>query len=120
MLDPDQMNVDPQLWFLVNIRDVSVFKFYRKCSKNETNFQQNKQHRPMGAMEGKGVGGGPKEYFTILCCKFELFVLDLIFFIAYHLCYTHFSGRSAVESSTRGTSLRSFGNAPPVTNVLQQ
>jgi len=33
-LDPDQMNTDPQLWFLVNIRDVSVFKFYRKCSKN--------------------------------------------------------------------------------------
>jgi hypothetical protein len=60
MLDPDQMNTDPQLWFLVNIRDVpvSVFKFYRKCSKNEINFQQNKQHRPMGAMGGKGWGGG--------------------------------------------------------------
>ena len=59
MLDPDQMNTDPQLWFLANIRDVSVFKFYRKCSKNETNFQQNKQHRSMGAMGGRG-GGGPK------------------------------------------------------------
>jgi hypothetical protein len=77
-LDPDQMNTDPQLWFLVNIRDVSVFKFYRKCSKNLTNFQQNKQHNSMGAMEGKG--GGPKEYFTILCCKFELFGLGSDFF----------------------------------------
>jgi hypothetical protein len=67
MLDPDQMNTDPQLWFLVNIRDVSVFKFYRKCSKNETNFQQNKQHRQThGRYGGEGVEGAQRILYHLV------------------------------------------------------
>jgi len=72
------------------------------------------------ALWGEGVGGGPKNTLPSCVVNSSCLVLDLIFFITYQLCYTHFSGRSAVESSTRGTSLRSIGNAPPVTNVLQQ